>query len=166
MNKLDLIQKIKALDGLSQDERAYLINLVNIKKKYGLVWEDKTEAVEEQLREQLPLLREAPEKAILNGDEHPNGTTLHAMMQLNAEDGGKRRCILVTNNENNICEEVTYKHNALHAFIQGERSKGVKLLGGVIVPKEENVWKYCDNPITSAYDLTGWVSFDPALENV
>lgn len=32
-----------------------------------------------------------------------SGTTLHATMQLNAEDGGKRQCILVTNNENNIC---------------------------------------------------------------
>ena len=40
-----------------------------------------------------------------------SGTTLHATMQLNAEDGGKRKCILVTNNENNICEEVTYERN-------------------------------------------------------
>ena len=32
-------------------------------------------------------------------------------MQLNAEDGGHRQCILVTNNENNICEEVTYERN-------------------------------------------------------
>lgn len=38
MNKIDLLQKIKELEGLSQDERAYLINLVNTKKKYGLVW--------------------------------------------------------------------------------------------------------------------------------
>lgn len=40
-----------------------------------------------------------------------SGTTLHATMQLNAEDGGHRKCILVTNNENNICEEVTYERN-------------------------------------------------------
>ena len=39
------------------------------------------------------------------------GTTLHAVMQLNKEDGGKRQCILVTNNENNICREVTYERN-------------------------------------------------------
>lgn len=38
-----------------------------------------------------------------------SGTTLHAAMMLNAEDGGHRQCILVTNNENNICEEVTYE---------------------------------------------------------
>ena len=40
-----------------------------------------------------------------------SGTTLHAVMQLNAEDGGQRQCILVTNNENGICENVTYERN-------------------------------------------------------
>ena len=40
-----------------------------------------------------------------------SGTTLHAAMALNAKDGGNRQCILVTNNENNICEEVTYERN-------------------------------------------------------
>ena len=53
MNKTDLIDKVKALDGLSQDVGAYLINLVNTKNKYGLVWEDKPEKVEEQLREKV-----------------------------------------------------------------------------------------------------------------
>ena len=38
-----------------------------------------------------------------------SGTTGHAVMQLNKEDGGKRKYILCTNNENKICEEVTYK---------------------------------------------------------
>ena len=38
-----------------------------------------------------------------------SGTTGHAVIQLNKEDGGKRKYILCTNNENNICEEVTYK---------------------------------------------------------
>ena len=40
-----------------------------------------------------------------------SGTTLHAVMQLNAEDDGKRQCILCTNNENGICENVTYERN-------------------------------------------------------
>ena len=46
-----------------------------------------------------------------------SGTTLHAVMKLNAEDGGKRTCILVTNNENGICEKVTYERN--RRVIQG-----------------------------------------------
>ncbi|MDD2595197.1 MAG: site-specific DNA-methyltransferase [Bacteroidales bacterium] len=40
-----------------------------------------------------------------------SGTTLHATMALNTEDGGHRQCILVTNNENGICENVTYERN-------------------------------------------------------
>lgn len=38
-----------------------------------------------------------------------SGTTGHAVMKLNAEDGGNRRFILCTNNENNICCDVTYE---------------------------------------------------------
>jgi adenine-specific DNA-methyltransferase len=36
-----------------------------------------------------------------------SGTTGHAVLELNKEDGGNRQFILCTNNENNICEEVT-----------------------------------------------------------
>ena len=38
-----------------------------------------------------------------------SGTTGHAVMKLNAEDCGLRRFILCTNNENNICKDVTYE---------------------------------------------------------
>lgn len=38
-----------------------------------------------------------------------SGTTGHAVMKLNSEDDGNRRFILCTNNENNICREVTYE---------------------------------------------------------
>ena len=57
-----------------------------------------------------------------------SGTTLHATMQLNAEDGGHRRCILATNNENGICENVTYERN--RRVIQGYTTpKGEKVPG-------------------------------------
>ena len=38
-----------------------------------------------------------------------SGTTAQAVMKLNAEDGGYRKFILCTNNENNICRDVTYE---------------------------------------------------------
>lgn len=42
-----------------------------------------------------------------------SGTTMHATMKLNAEDGGTRQCILVQQNEgeNHICEDITYERN-------------------------------------------------------
>ena len=57
-----------------------------------------------------------------------SGTTMHAVMQLNKEDGGHRQCILVTNNEKNICEEVTYERNK--RVINGYTTpKGVEVEG-------------------------------------
>jgi len=38
-----------------------------------------------------------------------SGTTGHAVMDLNREDGGQRRFILVNNDENAICREITYE---------------------------------------------------------
>lgn len=38
-----------------------------------------------------------------------SGSSGHAVLSLNDEDGGRRRFILCTNNENNICEHITYK---------------------------------------------------------
>lgn len=41
-----------------------------------------------------------------------SGTTLDSVMQLNAETvKGNRQCILVTNNEDNICRDITYERN-------------------------------------------------------
>lgn len=37
-----------------------------------------------------------------------SGTTGHAVLEMNRRDGGQRKFILCTNNENNICHEVTY----------------------------------------------------------
>jgi hypothetical protein len=38
-----------------------------------------------------------------------SGTTFQAVAELNEADGGTRQCILVTNNESNICREVTWE---------------------------------------------------------
>lgn len=37
-----------------------------------------------------------------------SGTTAHAVMLLNQDDGGQRKSIVCTNNENNICNDVCY----------------------------------------------------------
>lgn len=57
-----------------------------------------------------------------------SGTTLHATMKLNSEDGGKRQCILVQQNEkdNNICQNITYERNR-------------RVMQGYINPKGEAV---------------------------
>lgn len=51
-----------------------------------------------------------------------SGTTGHAVLDLNREDGGKRTFTLVTNNENNIASEITYER--LYRIIKGRSTKG------------------------------------------
>lgn len=43
-----------------------------------------------------------------------SGTTLHAVNLLNAEDGGQRRCIMVTNNEVSVDEAKILTAKGLH----------------------------------------------------
>ncbi len=80
-----------------------------------------------------------------------SGTTLHAAMQLNAEDGGHRKCILVTNNENNICEEVTYERNK-------------RVIQGYTTPKGEEVPGLTGN--TLRYYRTDFISRDRSPRNM
>jgi adenine-specific DNA-methyltransferase len=49
-----------------------------------------------------------------------SGTTLHAALELNHEDGGHRKCLLITDNENNICREVTLER--CRRIIEGYRT--------------------------------------------
>ncbi|MEN9551956.1 MAG: hypothetical protein RI935_333 [Candidatus Parcubacteria bacterium] len=57
-----------------------------------------------------------------------SGTTGHAVLELNKQDGGNRKFILCTNNENKICEEVTYER--VKRVIKGYKNKkGEKVEG-------------------------------------
>lgn len=80
-----------------------------------------------------------------------SGTTLHATMQLNAEDGGHRQCILVTNNENGICENVTYERNR-------------RVIQGYTTPKGEDVPGLTRNNLR--YYKTKFVPRDKSPKNL
>lgn len=80
-----------------------------------------------------------------------SGTTLHTTMQLNAKDGGHRQCILVTNNENGICENVTYERNR-------------RVIQGYITPKGEKVPGLTRNNLR--YYKTQFVPRDKSPKNL
>lgn len=58
-----------------------------------------------------------------------SGTTGQAVLELNKEDNGKRQFILCTNNENKICEEITYQR--LKTIITGLRKDNSKYSDGI-----------------------------------
>ena len=41
MDKNELVNKIRGIEGLTNDEKSALIEMLRKQKKYGLVWEDK-----------------------------------------------------------------------------------------------------------------------------
>ena len=59
-----------------------------------------------------------------------SGTSMQAVMKLNDADEGTRQCILVTNNENNICEEITYERNK--RVIQGYSNASGEEIEGLL----------------------------------
>lgn len=56
-----------------------------------------------------------------------SGTTGHAVMELNNEDGGSRKFILATNNENNIATNVCFPR--IKKLIRGYKSGGERVNG-------------------------------------
>ena len=101
-----------------------------------------------------------------------SGTTGHAVLKLNAEDGGHRKFILCTNNENNICREITYQR--LKTVITGSRMDGSKYSDGLpgslkyfktdFIPISEKMYyEYADDlllHVRELVELENAVNFD------
>ena len=64
IDKEALASKIKALAGLDAEERSELLGLLSERKKYGLVWEQHEEAVDVQMRTQIPVFTEDADREI------------------------------------------------------------------------------------------------------
>ena len=90
-------------------------------------------------------------------------------MELNKEDGGQRKFILCTNNENNICEEITYQR--VKTVITGKRQDGSDYSEGIpanlkyyhtdFVPKsEEYLADFLLNHVTEMIQLEYGIRID------
>jgi len=148
MNKRQLINKVKELEGLTKDEKNYLVNIVNYSKEYGLVWENKPEIVEEELKTKLPILKEIKEKAIIKDTEeesYPNhilieGDNLHALTTLSFTHENKIDIIYIDPpyntgnkddfiyNDHYIDKEDTYRHSKWLSFMSKRLEIAKRLL--------------------------------------
>lgn len=94
-DKIQLLERVRTLDGLTDAERSALLALINEHKTYGLVWEDKTEAVEQRLATEYPVLAEIRDRAIISDNpDAPNhilieGDNLEALTTLAYTHAGK-----------------------------------------------------------------------------
>lgn len=145
IDKSELISKLQTLEGLSNDERSSLIGLLRQHKKYGLVWEDKPEDVEERLREELPVLREVKDKAILSDNpDAPNhilieGDNLEALTALSYTHEGKVDVIYIdppyntgnkdfVYNDSFVDKDDAFRHSKWLSFIKRRIVIGKQLL--------------------------------------
>lgn len=157
-DKSELISKLQTLEGLSDDERSSLIGLLRKHKKYGLVWEDKLEDVEERLRESLPVLREVKDKAIPSDEpDAPNhilieGDNLEALTALSYTHEGKIDVIYIdppyntgnkdfVYNDSFVDTEDSYRHSKWLSFMNKRLKIAKKLLsdkGVIFISVDDN----------------------------
>ena len=92
-----------------------------------------------------------------------SGTTGHAVMKMNAEDGGNRKFILCTNNENNICKEITYER-IKRAITQETYQSSLKYMKVDFEPITDKLYyEYADNllkHIKELVELENAINFD------
>ena len=91
-----------------------------------------------------------------------SGSTGHAVMKLNAENDGSRKFILCTNNENNICRDITYER--IKRVIDNENySASLKYYKVDYVPISDKLYyEYADellNHIKELVELENGVNF-------
>ncbi len=128
INKLKLAERIRSIVGLNDEERSALLGLLNESKTYGLVWEDKPEAIEERLRTELPVLKEVKSKAIISDNaDAPNhiiieGDNLESLTTLAYTHEGKIDVIYIdppyntgnkdfVYNDSYVDSEDSYRHS-------------------------------------------------------
>ena len=82
-----------------------------------------------------------------------SGTTGQATLELNAKDGGNRRFILCTNNENNICREVTYERIRRVIEKQNYQASLKYYKVGYIPVSERMYYEYADELLAHIREL-------------
>jgi len=112
------------------------------KKKFGLIWMDVPEAFEDDIENKLPILKEVPEKAIVNNDGKPThilieGDNYHALTCLNYTHKGKIDVIYIDPPYNTGDDGFKYKDKRILQTYPD----------GTLVPK--------DHPLRHSY----WLSF-------
>ncbi len=151
IKKNELINKVLSIDTLSNDEKSALIELLRTHKKYGLVWEDKPEDVEERLRSELPVLKEVKGRAIISEENGaPNhilieGDNLEALVALTYTHAGKIDVIYIdppyntgnrdfVYNDSFVDSEDSFRHSKWLSFISKRLKIAKELLSerGVI----------------------------------
>ena len=126
-----IIRSKRYLDTVQTEvARSVFVNNDDGKKELAKIFGESPFSYPKPVSEVLHFLKMVPNKdGIIFDFFAGSGTTGHAVLELNKEDGGNRQFILCTNNENNICEDVTYER--LKRVIEGYTTPKGKEIAGI-----------------------------------
>ena len=150
-DKIQLLERVRTLEGLTDAERDAILSLINEHKTYGLVWEDKSEEAVTRLAKQYPVLTEVQERAIISDNpDSPNhilieGDNLDALTALTFTHEGKIDVIYIDPpyntgnkdfiyNDSYVDKDDGYRHSMWLSFMSRRLKIAKKLLSerGVI----------------------------------
>ena len=102
-------------------------------KKYGLVWEEHSEAVDDMLRENIPVLVEEPDMRLCKDPEQPwnfiiEGDNLQALYLLEKTHCGKVDCIYIDPPYNTGARDWKYNNDYVDGNDQYRHSKWLSMM--------------------------------------
>lgn len=170
----------KELDDYTIDELLAIIKGLKSRKKFGLVWEDKPELVDLMCAENLPVLFEAEDKAILheakaNTNLIIEGDNFHSLSVLNYTHVGQVDVIYIDPpyntgskdfiyNDTYVDKDDTYRHSKWLSFMEKRLRLAKNLLkpsGAIFISIDQNelanLKLLCDEVLTGL-TMSGLVS--------
>lgn len=155
---LDTISKIK--ENINDEETLKNLSLIEYeltKKKYGLVWEEHEEKVDEELKTQIPTFEEVTDKEIVSDKDGKfnfllEGDNLHSLYLLEKTHKGKIDFIYIdppyntenkefVYNDSRVGTDDTYRHSKWLSFMEKRVKIAKKLLsnkGCIFISIDQN----------------------------
>lgn len=137
---------VERLEDYSKEELLTLVKSLKSRKKYGLVWEDKPEAVATMCADNLPVLFEVEDRALLHDPEGKTnliieGDNFHTLSVLNYTHAGQIDVIYIdppyntgsrdfVYNDVFVDNEDTYRHSKWLSFME----KRLRLANSLLKP--------------------------------
>jgi adenine-specific DNA-methyltransferase len=158
----------KGLNEYTKEELIEVVEGLKRRKKFGLVWEDKPELVAQRCKNELPVIVEIEDKALINSDVLGTdyileGDNYHTLSVLNYTHGGKIDFIYIDPpyntgnkefkyNDRIVDKEDTFRHSKWLSFISKRLNLAKDLLrdeGVIFISIDDNEYAnlklLCDN---------------------
>ena len=125
--------KMKNYEDYTKEQLIKELQILKQQKKFGLVWEEKTEEVVEQCKKQAPILESVPEMSVQTNKDDLNhimieGDNYHALQVLNYTHKGKIDVIYIDPPYNTGARDWKYNNDYVEKEDQYRHSKWLSMM--------------------------------------